>query len=43
VQLLSHKVVTQQINIALKNADEGGEFICKNPIFETSRIKLFSS
>jgi len=30
-----------RLNIVLKNADEGGEFICENPIFETSRIKLF--
>jgi hypothetical protein len=30
-----------RLNIVLKNADEGGEFICKNPIFETNRIKLF--
>lgn len=30
-----------RLNIILKNADEGGEFICHNPIFETNRIKLF--
>jgi hypothetical protein len=30
-----------RLNVVLKNADEGGEFTCKNPIFETSRIKLF--
>jgi len=30
-----------RLNIVLKSADEGGEFICKDPIYETSRIKLF--
>jgi len=30
-----------RLNIVLKNANEGGVFICQNPIFETSRIKLF--
>lgn len=30
-----------RLNVVLKNADIGGEFVCKNPIYETSRIKLF--
>ena len=30
-----------RLNIVLKNADKGGEFICSNPIYETKRIKLF--
>jgi hypothetical protein len=30
-----------RLNIVLKNADVGGEFICSNPIFESNRIKLF--
>jgi hypothetical protein len=30
-----------RLNIVLKNANEGGEFVCSNPIFETKRIKLF--
>ena len=30
-----------RLNIVLKNADLGGEFICESPIFETKRIKLF--
>lgn len=30
-----------RLNIVLKNAIEGGEFICKDPIFETRRLKLF--
>jgi hypothetical protein len=30
-----------RLNIVLKSAIEGGEFICKNPIYETRRIKLF--
>lgn len=30
-----------RLNIVLKKAKEGGNFICKNPIFETNRIKLF--
>ena len=30
-----------RLNIILKKAKAGGEFICKNPIFETNRIKLF--
>ncbi|MGI2175309.1 2OG-Fe(II) oxygenase [Shewanella ulleungensis] len=30
-----------RLNIVIKNADEGGEFICSNPIYETKRIKLF--
>ncbi|MFQ3251552.1 MAG: hypothetical protein ACI9O6_003402 [Glaciecola sp.] len=30
-----------RLNIVIKNADVGGEFICANPIFETKRIKLF--
>ena len=30
-----------RLNIVLKNAKVGGEFICANPIFETKRIKLF--
>jgi len=30
-----------RLNIVLKNAEEGGEFECQNPIFETKRIKFF--
>lgn len=30
-----------RLNIVLKKAKVGGEFICSNPIFETKRIKLF--
>lgn len=30
-----------RLNIILRKSREGGEFICKNPIFETERIKLF--
>ena len=30
-----------RLNIVLKAAKKGGEFICKNPIFQTRRIKLF--
>lgn len=30
-----------RLNIVLKNANEGGEFICVNPIFETNAIKFF--
>jgi hypothetical protein len=30
-----------RLNIVLKKADLGGEFICTNPIFETKRVKLF--
>jgi len=30
-----------RLNIVIKNAVEGGEFICSNPIYETKRIKLF--
>jgi hypothetical protein len=30
-----------RLNIVLKPATVGGEFQCANPIFETSRIKLF--
>jgi hypothetical protein len=30
-----------RLNIILKNAKNGGKFICKDPIFETKRIKLF--
>jgi hypothetical protein len=28
-------------NIVLKRAAEGGEFVCKTPIFTTERIKIF--
>lgn len=28
-------------NIVVKRAKEGGEFVCKAPIFATSRIKIF--
>lgn len=31
-----------RLNIVLKKADLGGEFICSNPIFETKRVKLLS-
>lgn len=30
-----------RLNIIIKNAKIGGDFICKNPIFETKRIKFF--
>jgi len=30
-----------RLNIVLKKADLGGEFICSDPIFETKRVKLF--
>lgn len=30
-----------RLNIVLKKAEIGGEFVCANPIFETKRIKLF--
>ena len=30
-----------RLNIVLKNAPQGGEFICGNPIFESKRIKFF--
>jgi hypothetical protein len=30
-----------RLNIVLKKSKSGGEFICKTPIFETSRIKFF--
>ncbi len=30
-----------RLNLVLKSAEIGGEFICANPIFETKRIKLF--
>ena len=30
-----------RLNIVLKNATEGGDFICKDPIFETRRLKFF--
>ncbi len=30
-----------RLNIVLKNAKEGGDFICQNPIYESKRIKLF--
>lgn len=30
-----------RLNIVLKKATDGGQFICSNPIFETSRIKFF--
>jgi hypothetical protein len=30
-----------RLNIVLKHAHQGGEFMCKNPIFETRRIKFF--
>jgi len=30
-----------RINIILRKAKRGGEFICKTPIFETSRFKFF--
>jgi len=30
-----------RLNLILKNAVEGGEFNCNDPIFETKRIKLF--
>lgn len=30
-----------RLNIVLKNARVGGEFLCENAIFETNRIKFF--
>lgn len=30
-----------RLNIVLKQALEGGEFICSNPIYQSSRIKFF--
>lgn len=30
-----------RLNVVLKSAQEGGEFICENMLFETNRIKLF--
>jgi hypothetical protein len=30
-----------RLNIVIKNAKIGGEFLCSNPIFETKWIKLF--
>lgn len=30
-----------RINIILKNAQEGGDFMCECPIFESKRIKYF--
>ncbi|MCG7548075.1 MULTISPECIES: 2OG-Fe(II) oxygenase [Pseudoalteromonas] len=30
-----------RLNIVLKKAQKGGEFICHSPIFESERIKLF--
>ncbi len=32
-----------RLNIVLKTAKEGGEFLCKDPIYETKRIKYFRS
>lgn len=30
-----------RLNMVLKKAKKGGEFICKDPIYNSSRIKLF--
>jgi len=30
-----------RLNIVIRQADEGGEFQCAKPIFETARIKYF--
>lgn len=30
-----------RLNIILRNAREGGDFVCSDPIFENRRIKLF--
>lgn len=30
-----------RLNIVVKKAQAGGEFICASPIFETTRIKFF--
>lgn len=30
-----------RLNIIIKKAKQGGEFVCKKPIFSSSRIKLF--
>ncbi|WP_394202306.1 hypothetical protein [Marinagarivorans algicola] len=38
------KVISGQhyrLNIVIKDADIGGDFICSNAIFESARIKLF--
>jgi len=45
-EILAHtdKVVSgkhYRLNIVIKNAKVGGEFICAAPIFETKRIKFF--
>lgn len=45
-EIIAHtdKVATgkhYRLNIVLKNAIKGGEFICENPIFATKRIKFF--
>jgi hypothetical protein len=32
-----------RLNLILKSAKEGGEFICKSPIYESKRIKYFRS
>jgi len=30
-----------RLNVVLKHARDGGEFVCSDPIFERSRIKIF--
>ena len=30
-----------RVNVVLKSAEKGGTFICKDPIFESKRIKYF--
>ena len=30
-----------RLNIVLRQADEGGQFVCDEPIYESKRIKLF--
>ncbi len=32
-----------RVNLVLRHADEGGEFICDTPIYENDRIKYFRS
>jgi len=44
VSLHTDKVETgnhYRLNIILRNANEGGEFICDSPIYQSKRIKLF--
>lgn len=38
---LKYGVKHTRLNIVLRQAEEGGEFICARPILSTRRIKLF--